>query len=164
MDNNESTGNWGLIFRKTCISILGYPCSTDIHITKSLHGYPWLDINVDAHMDNCGCGYFSWIIEDWHPKVMDIHMNNRRFLEIHEWYGYAIWILEPGWIKKEVLFDCSGYFFSFNVLYAKWNIGYSAVSPIKMSTRTDKVGDGSIEKLSVFSGCFWSSRRKGRFT
>ena len=26
-----------------------------------------------------------WIIQDWHPKIMDIHVDIRRFLEIHAW-------------------------------------------------------------------------------
>jgi len=32
-----------------------------------------------------------WIIEDWHPKIMDIHVDIRGFFEIHAWicYGFS---------------------------------------------------------------------------
>jgi len=32
-----------------------------------------------------------WIIEDCHPKLMDIHVDIRGFLEIHAWicYGFS---------------------------------------------------------------------------
>ena len=30
-----------------------------------------------------------WIIEDWHPKIMDIHSDIRGFLEIHVWISYG---------------------------------------------------------------------------
>jgi len=32
-----------------------------------------------------------WIIEDRHPKIMDIHVDVRGFLEIHAWicYGFS---------------------------------------------------------------------------
>jgi len=32
-----------------------------------------------------------WIIEDRHPKIMDIHVDIRGFLEIHAWvcYGFS---------------------------------------------------------------------------
>jgi len=34
-----------------------------------------------------------WIMKDWHPKVMNIRMDNRVFLGIHV---YMLWILGPG--------------------------------------------------------------------
>ena len=30
-----------------------------------------------------------WIIEDWHPKIMDIHVDICGYLEIHAWIGYG---------------------------------------------------------------------------
>jgi len=33
----------------------------------------------------------AWIIEDYHPKIMDIHVAIREFSEIHVWicYGFS---------------------------------------------------------------------------
>jgi len=33
----------------------------------------------------------AWIIEDWYPKIMDIHVDIRGFLEIHAWicHGFS---------------------------------------------------------------------------
>ena len=70
-----------LISIKTWISTHGYLLFTGIHCGMSLHGYPYL----------MWISTFVWIIEDWHPKIMDIHVDIRGFLEIHAWicYGFS---------------------------------------------------------------------------
>jgi len=44
-----------------------------------------------------------WIIEDWHQKIMDIHVDIRGFLEIHVWicYGFS----DQGWPRSDFLFS-----------------------------------------------------------
>jgi len=44
-----------------------------------------------------GISTLVWIIEDCHPKIMDIHVDIRGFLEIHAWicYGFS----EQGWVS-----------------------------------------------------------------
>jgi len=42
----------------------------------------WISIRIST---------LVWIIEDCHPKIMDIHVDIRGFLEIHAWkcYGFS---------------------------------------------------------------------------
>jgi len=47
---------------------------------------------------------FAWIIEDRHPKIVDIHMVKRGFLEIHVWICYGF--LGPG--SKKIFHCVSG--------------------------------------------------------
>jgi len=45
-----------------------------------------------------------WIIEDWHPKIIDIHVDIRGFLEIHAWIGYGFseqGSLRPAWLRPQ---------------------------------------------------------------
>jgi len=74
-------GNWRLIsikhgYQFMNIYLYGYPFLA--------FGYLCLNINVDITT-------IVWIIEDWYPKIMDIHVDIRGFLEIHAWicYGFS---------------------------------------------------------------------------
>ena len=43
-----------------------------------------------------------WIIEDWHPKIVDIHVDIRRFLKIHAWIGFGFsdqGLFPTEWVK-----------------------------------------------------------------
>jgi len=65
------------------------------------HGYPFMDIYCfRISIAECPCkdirawismwiSTLVWITEDWHPKIMDIHVDIRRFLEIHAWICYV---------------------------------------------------------------------------
>jgi len=91
----------------------GYPqksmdIQTDIH--RSMNDWRPISMNMDIHFMNIYCLRISiaecpcydirawismwiptlvWIIKDWHPKIMDIHVDIRRFLEIHAWICYG---------------------------------------------------------------------------
>jgi len=67
------------------------------------HGYRFMDIYcLEISIEECPCmdirawismwiSTLVWIIEDWHPKIMYIHVDIRGFLEIHAWicYGFS---------------------------------------------------------------------------
>jgi len=67
------------------------------------HGYPFMDIYcLRISISECPCtdtrawisrwiSTLVWIIEDWHPKIMDVHVDIRGFLEIHAWicHGFS---------------------------------------------------------------------------
>jgi len=51
----------------------------DFHVPQiSIVEYPCMQIKTSLG-----------IVEDWHPKIMDIHKDSRRNLEIHVWIGYG---------------------------------------------------------------------------
>jgi len=85
MDVHKSMDDWILICIKIWISFHENPCSTDINC-RSLHAYPCLD----------STWILLWRTEDWQPKIMDIHVDNREFLEIHVCicYGFS----DKGWL------------------------------------------------------------------
>jgi len=61
----------------------------DIH--KSMGTHLWIFIGAECPcMDihnwiSMWISTLVWIIEDTHPKIMDIHVDIRGFLEIHAW-------------------------------------------------------------------------------
>ena len=58
----------------------------DIYVTRtSIVECPCMDIPAWILM---WISTLVWRIEDWYPKIMDIHMENRGFLEIHVWICY----------------------------------------------------------------------------
>ena len=57
---------------------------TDIHCRMSLLDIlAWISMWISTPV---------WVIEDCHPKIMDIHVDIRGFLEIHAWicYGFSV--------------------------------------------------------------------------
>jgi len=61
----------------------------DIHRLRiSITECPCMDITAWISM---WIATSVWIIEDLHPKIMDIHFDIRGFLEIHVWicYGFS---------------------------------------------------------------------------
>ena len=65
------------------------------------HGYPFVGIHVPRiPIVECPCidiparismwiSTHAWITEDRHSKIMNIHMDNRGFLEIHVWICFC---------------------------------------------------------------------------
>jgi len=58
-----------------------------------------------------------WIIEDWHPKIMDIHFDIRGFLEIHAWICY-------GFSDQGYVIYCSLLIGYFRNVSCMWNQNY----------------------------------------
>ena len=51
----------------------------DFHVPQiSIVEYPCMQIKTSLG-----------IVEDWHPKIMDIHKDSRRNLKNHVWIGYG---------------------------------------------------------------------------
>ena len=73
--------NWRLISIK-------YPFMDIYCLWISIAECPCMDIRTWISM---WISTLVWIIEDWHPKIMDIHVDIRGFLEIHAWicYGFS---------------------------------------------------------------------------
>ena len=83
MDINRGMDNWILISIKH-----GYPFM-DIYCSRiSIAECPCMDIAAWISM---WISTLVWIIEDWHPKIMDINVDIRGFSEINVWicYGFS---------------------------------------------------------------------------
>jgi len=81
MDIHESMDNWRLISIKH-----EYP-SMNIYVPRtSIVGCPCTNITAWISM---WISTLVWIIEDWYPKIMDTHTDDRTFLEIHVWMWYG---------------------------------------------------------------------------
>jgi len=73
----------------------------NLRLLSMKHGYPFMDIYcLRISIAECPSkdiralislwiSTLVWIIGDWHPKIMDIHFDVRRFLEIHAWIRYG---------------------------------------------------------------------------
>jgi len=78
-------------------------CVDNWRLISIKHGYPFMDIYCSRiSIAECPCmdirawismwiSSLVWIIEDWYPKIMDIQVDIRGFLEIHAWicYGFS---------------------------------------------------------------------------
>jgi len=57
------------------------------------YGYPLQNVFAWISLLGYQCGYPDLVLvtEDWHPKIMDILVDIRGFLEIHAWvfYGFS---------------------------------------------------------------------------
>jgi len=106
MDVHKIMDNWRLISIKTWISIHGY-----LFLRISIVECPSMDIPAWISMR---ISTLVWVIEDWYPKIMDIHIDIRKFLEIHAWicYGFSDQGLEtlPESLKQHK-FVGHGFFF-----------------------------------------------------
>ena len=116
----------------------------DIHCLRiSIAKCPCMDIRAWIFM---WISTLVWIIEDWPPKIMDIHVDIRGFLEIHAWicYGFSdqgvknpigfLWFSShhPSCENRD---DYSGETRNWNNLEAYFQIFYTA---------------GSIEPLAMY--------------
>jgi len=70
-----------------------YPKNIDIHLWIFIvYGYPLRSVFARISVLEYPCGYprlYGWL--KTHPKIMDIHVDIRGFLEIHAWicYGFS---------------------------------------------------------------------------
>jgi len=99
------------------MSLHGYPCldiNVDIHIWISVWistfgyqcGYPHLDINVDIHTwISMRISTLGWRSEDWHSKIMNIHVDIRGIFKNP--CMDILWILGPGRLHKTRLKLCN---------------------------------------------------------
>jgi len=77
MDIYKAMDNWRLVSIKH-----GYQFMDIYYLRISIAECPCMDIRalISMWISSLVC-----IIEDWHPKIMDIHVDIRGFLEIHAW-------------------------------------------------------------------------------